>query len=243
LPVVRAAGDRIKTSGDILDYPYFFVADEQLAYDEKAVAKALETANAAIAKLDTENAILKLSDDEKKWMDKKKKTDIEKAAFAKKSPDDRKKEMEDDKDDEDVEKVALRKRIEVLEKADNLSKFNKRAVELGLPESFGETLMKAHGGDPAAVTLMESQISALQKQVNEAGLFGEIGRVGKANGTGSGTAYDEMMTLAKNLRTVNPTAYAKMSDAQLFSKVYEDPANAALVQKHNTENARRIAAA
>jgi glutamyl-tRNA synthetase len=38
--VVRAAGDRIKTSGDILDYGYFFVADDKLAYDEKAFGKA-----------------------------------------------------------------------------------------------------------------------------------------------------------------------------------------------------------
>ncbi|MGA2257667.1 MAG: glutamate--tRNA ligase family protein, partial [Thermoguttaceae bacterium] len=40
--VVRAAGDRIKTSGDILDYSYFFVADAKLVYDEKAVAKSLQ---------------------------------------------------------------------------------------------------------------------------------------------------------------------------------------------------------
>ncbi len=40
--VVRAAGDRIKTAGDILDYSYFFVADDQLVYDEKAVAKSLQ---------------------------------------------------------------------------------------------------------------------------------------------------------------------------------------------------------
>ena len=40
--VVRAAGDRIKTAGDILDYAYFFVPDDQLTYDEKAVAKSLQ---------------------------------------------------------------------------------------------------------------------------------------------------------------------------------------------------------
>ncbi len=40
--VVRAAGDRIKTAGDILDYCYFFVADDKLVYDEKAVAKSLQ---------------------------------------------------------------------------------------------------------------------------------------------------------------------------------------------------------
>jgi glutamyl-tRNA synthetase len=40
--VVRAAGDRIKTAGDILDYAYFFVADDKLVYDEKAVVKSLQ---------------------------------------------------------------------------------------------------------------------------------------------------------------------------------------------------------
>jgi len=40
--VVRAAGDRIKTAGDILDYDYFFVEDAKLVYDEKAVAKSLQ---------------------------------------------------------------------------------------------------------------------------------------------------------------------------------------------------------
>ena len=40
--VVRAAGDRIKTAGDILDYYYFFVTDDQLEYDEKALTKSLQ---------------------------------------------------------------------------------------------------------------------------------------------------------------------------------------------------------
>ena len=40
--VVARAGDRIKTAGEILDYNYFFVADDELAYDEKAVAKVLQ---------------------------------------------------------------------------------------------------------------------------------------------------------------------------------------------------------
>ncbi|HWG43293.1 MAG TPA: glutamate--tRNA ligase [Gemmataceae bacterium] len=34
--IVRAAGERIKVAGDILDYAAFFVADEQLVYDQKA---------------------------------------------------------------------------------------------------------------------------------------------------------------------------------------------------------------
>ena len=39
--LVEAAGDRIKVGGDILDYRDFFVADDDLAYDDKAVEKRL----------------------------------------------------------------------------------------------------------------------------------------------------------------------------------------------------------
>ena len=41
---LAAAGDRIKTAGDILEYADFFLADDQLAYDEKALAKSLRQA-------------------------------------------------------------------------------------------------------------------------------------------------------------------------------------------------------
>lgn len=39
--IVEAAGDRVKTYGDILDYDDFFVADEDLQYDDKAWQKRL----------------------------------------------------------------------------------------------------------------------------------------------------------------------------------------------------------
>lgn len=39
--MVRAAGDRIKVAGDILDYADFFADDDQLAYDEAAFDKRL----------------------------------------------------------------------------------------------------------------------------------------------------------------------------------------------------------
>jgi glutamyl-tRNA synthetase len=37
--IVEAAGPRLKVAGDILDYPEFFLPDDQLPYDEKAVDK------------------------------------------------------------------------------------------------------------------------------------------------------------------------------------------------------------
>ena len=45
--VVRAAGDRIKVAGDVLDYPEFFQADADVAYDEKAFDKRLRKDGAA----------------------------------------------------------------------------------------------------------------------------------------------------------------------------------------------------
>ena len=45
--IAAAAGDRIKTAGDILDYDEFFCDDEQLVYDEKAFDKRLRKGDAA----------------------------------------------------------------------------------------------------------------------------------------------------------------------------------------------------
>jgi glutamyl-tRNA synthetase len=39
--IIEAAGDRIKTAGDILDYDCFFVADDALLYDDAAFEKRL----------------------------------------------------------------------------------------------------------------------------------------------------------------------------------------------------------
>ncbi|MGQ9707781.1 MAG: glutamate--tRNA ligase [bacterium] len=39
--IILAAGDRIKIAGDILDYDYFFVADDKLTYDESALRRWL----------------------------------------------------------------------------------------------------------------------------------------------------------------------------------------------------------
>lgn len=39
--ILEAAGDRVKVAGDILDYTDFYVADDELPYDEKAVEKRL----------------------------------------------------------------------------------------------------------------------------------------------------------------------------------------------------------
>jgi len=45
--IVTAAGDRIKVAGDILDYAGFYVADDELVYDEKTLDKRLRKAEGA----------------------------------------------------------------------------------------------------------------------------------------------------------------------------------------------------
>jgi len=39
--ILEAAGDRLQAAGDILDFDYFFVPDEELAYEEKAFHKRI----------------------------------------------------------------------------------------------------------------------------------------------------------------------------------------------------------
>ncbi len=45
--ILQAAGDRIKTAGDILEYDYFFLPDDRLHYDDKAFDKRIRKADAA----------------------------------------------------------------------------------------------------------------------------------------------------------------------------------------------------
>jgi glutamyl-tRNA synthetase len=51
LRVVRAAGDRIKVAGDILNYDDFFTPGDRLAYDEKAFGKRVRSAAGAVERL------------------------------------------------------------------------------------------------------------------------------------------------------------------------------------------------
>jgi glutamyl-tRNA synthetase len=49
--ILHAAGDRIKVAGDILDYGYLFVADEDLVYDEAAFDKRIRKPTDAVGLL------------------------------------------------------------------------------------------------------------------------------------------------------------------------------------------------
>jgi glutamyl-tRNA synthetase len=49
--VILAAGERIKVAGDILDFDYCFVADDQLTYDDRAFQKRIAKADDAVVLL------------------------------------------------------------------------------------------------------------------------------------------------------------------------------------------------
>ena len=46
--IVKAAGDRIQIAGDVLQFDDFFVADEELVYDEKAFEKRIRKPEGAV---------------------------------------------------------------------------------------------------------------------------------------------------------------------------------------------------
>jgi hypothetical protein len=203
---------------------------------DAAVAKALEPLQLEIAKRDDEISLLKLAPTEIAFVAAQNMGDVAKVAFAKMSAADKAKAMkaaEDAEENDPVKKelLILRKQVADLTATDLEKAFTKRALDLGLPETFGKTLQAAHGGDKTAVTKLEEQIAALHKQVEGAGLFSELGNTGGAGNANVGKAYDQLVALGKSLREKNPTEFGKMSDAQMFAKVYDDPANAALVAK------------
>jgi glutamyl-tRNA synthetase len=61
--VIRHAGDRIKVSGDILDFADFFMPDDQLPYDEAAKAKRITEPPEAIPLLKAFRDELAMQDD------------------------------------------------------------------------------------------------------------------------------------------------------------------------------------
>jgi glutamyl/glutaminyl-tRNA synthetase len=56
--IVQAAGDRIKVAGDVLDYAFFFIADDELLYDEPAFDKRIRKPAEAIGLLSEFKAAL-----------------------------------------------------------------------------------------------------------------------------------------------------------------------------------------
>lgn len=117
--------------------------------------------------------------------------------------------------------AALSKRLAALE-AVALTK------QAGLPESEGATIQKALQGDRAAVEKLLGHIRSATAMAKAGGIFKEFG-------SGHGvvtTAYDELVSKAKELRKSDP----RLNFPQAFAKVYGNPENADLVRRERGEN-------
>ena len=220
-----------KGNEDMTDKEMKDLKDKQEAAD-----KACKSAEAEVAKLKEELAFAKLSPEHqdyakkldeplrKAWIGKaeaERNADVAKAVELAKAalPESVRK---------DLENISvMRKQLEEITKAQENEALAKRANEIGLGAQHIETLAKARKGDVEAVKKLEDTISALTKQVREAGLFREFG----SNSGGAGSAYEQLQARAQDLRKND----AKLTPQQAFTKAYVDPANKDLVAQYKRE--------
>ena len=244
----------------IEDFNKFLSDDEDIDMTQDEITKAIADAvnkvkaenMAEIAKRDSEIATLKLgamSAKQRAYYDSLSGDDAKKA-FADMSDDDRDAECDKAKTakrgvaDEPVVKALqaqneeMRKQLDALRVEKAQAEFAKRAVEVGLSVEDGEVMRKAYSGDPEAQAALTKRFAettkALREQVKTGKLYGEFSKGGPAQSAG---AYDELMAKANDLRKVKPD----LSEAQAFSKVFEDRANRELVSRYRDEQAMRIA--
>ncbi len=208
------------------------------------VAKVTAPLNETIAKLGDENAILKMSDKHKAYMDSSDMSDEAKKKFAAKSADERDahmaksaKPLPDHVQKALVENDELKKRLAVLEEKDALGALQKRATDAGLPVEFGEVLQKAERGDKAAIATMVEKFGELNKSrdaiAKTGGIFKEFGTSRGA----TGDAYSQLSAKADELRKAEPA----LSQAKAFAKVYADPSNRELVVQEKTQRMNKAA--
>jgi hypothetical protein len=222
---------------------------KKLEQDKAAEKDGREKAEKALVVAKREIAILKMSDKHKAYVAARgddMKQD-EKDKFADMEPAERDAHMDKHPVPEDAEKriaeevtkriasdptvLALKKRNDELAAAAELTTFTKRAVEIGLGESHGATIQKAYAGDKAAIDTLLGIIKGAGEQARTAGIFKEFG---SSTGTavGDDSAHAQLTAKAAELRKSDP----KLSEAQAFAKVYQDPANVALAKRERAEN-------
>lgn len=110
--------------------------------------------------------------------------------------------------------------------ADEERSFAKRAEEIGCTADFGSTLRKAYAGDAAAQGELETQIQALNKQVDEGALFKTFGSHAE-----EGSATAEFTAKVEEVQKAEP----KLTGPQAYSKAYTNPANRDIVKRMNAE--------
>lgn len=223
-----------------------------------AIAKQVTTSvaplNEQIAKLSTENAILKMSPTHRAYYDKcatdeikkvfRETADADRDAYMKAHPHAEPAKVSDDPAVQDVVKRAaalatenddLKKRLGVIEERETKAEFAKRAVGLGLQEADGEIMRKAYAGDKAAQADLDKRIGEITKAAEEiartAGVFKEFGQAG--GGRGGATAEGEIKAKAEEYR--KSADGAKLSYQQAYARVMADPANADLAKRVRDE--------
>lgn len=212
-------------------------------------ATAHKTALAAeVAKreaLEVDLAIAKMSPDLQAYVAKAFPADADKKkAFAAKSKDDQDKECDAAKRASEGDPVVkaltakneeMAKRLAALEGDRAVADFAKRATDLGLPAAHGEIMRKAYSGDAAAQVEHDKLLKGLAEQIRTGKVFAEFGKNEDPGKVGGGSAYEQLMQKAVELRKADP----KLTEAQAFDKAFIDPANADLVATHKTEEMRK----
>lgn len=126
--------------------------------------------------------------------------------------------------------VALAKRLADLEAGGSLVTLAKQATDAGLPEAEATTIQLALSGNKEAVEKLLGFVKTANAAAVEGGVFKEFGT--NRGGGVPNSAYDELVAKAEELRKTDP----KLTQAAAFTKVYEDPANIAIVKRERGEN-------
>jgi hypothetical protein len=199
----------------------------------------------ALAKANTEIAMLKMSDGHKKYMADTSMSDDAKAKFAAKTADERDAHIKDNPVEKNLPESVVKalkdaedtkKRLEVLEAAAQTDVLRKRATELGLPETEVDTLRKARQGDVASVEKLENLLKAAQAQVSVGKAFAEFGSKDQSGGA---SATDQLKAKAAELVKGDPA----LTKEKAYAKAFKDPANAELVAQVKREERAAKAAA
>lgn len=223
---------------------------------QEQIAKLTADQEKLAAERDEQATLAKMSDAEKEFMAGM--SDADKAKFMAMKPEDRKARMKKSADDDEVIKVAgqdvrksavgegmfailkaqaeenakLAESVHKAEEAAAVEAITKRLEAAGPVADVAkaaQAIRKLQAVDPDGAEALEATVKAAAEQSKKADAV-----LTKAVGSGkpvTGGAYDQMVAKATELRKADP----KLTEAQAFAKVYEDPANADLRKQYQTE--------
>lgn len=239
--------DDDKTEKKDMTTPALSPAVEKIIAD--AVAKAVGAKQGEIEALSSQVAYLKMSKEHQSYHDSLG-SDVDKKKFTSMSEQERDAEMNKTKKrwEEDpiykslqAENLALKKRLDDMDAARDLDVAKADAKAMGLTQKdAGEVLMKSRRGDREAHKILEGYMLNLAKRqqaLEETSVvFKEFGTARGDTGEAGSSAHDEFMAKAAELRKADP----KLTEAQAFDKVYNDPANRELRKRDSEERMRKI---